>query len=96
MRRIASCPCAGNCAGQDRSQGCGPGCRAYDPPELADRQIQELYLLDTGNGDAHLAYYGQLRAKELSHVEAMLETVQFFSSLRVNPPAPLAEWLAAH
>lgn len=29
-REQPPCPCAGNLAGGDRSQGCGPDCRAFD------------------------------------------------------------------
>lgn len=40
-------------------------------------QLQELYRhLDGVNGDRRLAYYGQLRAEEYSHEEALRMTIK--------------------
>lgn len=67
---------------------------AETPQERGARQLQELYLLDIGNGDRRLAYYGQKRAIEESHVEAMWSTIDDFGMTR--PSASLAAWMAEH
>lgn len=43
-----------------------------------DEQLQDLYVLDRGNGDRRLAYYGQRRAVERTHEEAMQDTAEYF------------------
>lgn len=56
------------------------------PAQVQDRahdQLQELYRhLDGVGGDRRLAYYGQLRAEEKSHEEALRLTVEFFRLAR--------------
>ena len=47
--------------------------------EKGRRQLQEVYRhLDGNGGDRRLAYYGQLRAEEYSHAEALRMTVEYF------------------
>jgi hypothetical protein len=43
-------------------------------------QLQELYrhLEHAHHGDRHMAYYGQCRAQELSHKEALEKTIEHF------------------
>lgn len=45
-----------------------------------DQQLQELYrhLDHYANGNMYIAWYGQLRAKELSHQEALAKTIEHF------------------
>lgn len=47
--------------------------------EKGKTQLQELYRhLDGHGGDRRLAWYGQLRAEEYSHEEALRMTVNHF------------------
>lgn len=46
-------------------------------------QLQELYRhLDGVGGDRRLAWYGQLRAEEKSHAEALEMTIEHFNLRR--------------
>jgi len=45
----------------------------------AHRQLQEVYRhLDGIGGTTRLAWYGQLRAEEYSHAEALEMTIKYF------------------
>lgn len=47
--------------------------------ERGRRQLQEVYRhLDGVGGDRRIAWYGQLRAEEYSHEEALRMTVEHF------------------
>ena len=65
-------------ARQDRSMA--PPLPSIDPKEKGRVQLQELYkhLEHVHLGDRYMAYYGQLRAEEQSHAEALANTVEYF------------------
>lgn len=63
-----------------------------------EQQLQELYLLDFGSqgaGDRRLAWYGQKRAVEKTHIEAMWSTIEHFH-MNIEPPDSLARWIKAN
>lgn len=69
--------------GTHAAADCRAGCSFFKPKETREergrRQLQEVYRhLDGVGGDRRIAWYGQLRAEEYSHEEALRKTVEEF------------------